>query len=259
MNTTKTRYFCGSPGPIPFVTLIRQLGDGTFARPTRSSIPVLAFWKRAIAFEEVCRELQIDPHGPTQICFEYPVPSADTRSKSSFTDVMCLTDDYAVAVEGKWTEPRYERVARWQTKGSAEHRKIVLQHWLACIEPFACDKPGVDAVSQAIYQMVHRTASACVAAGSKRTACVVYQCFGESDEPKHRVESDLKLWKKIIRPSERLRFFVLDVRLKRTGRFQELNTYNRACCGRADFANQLRDELVADSLFEFVSSVGCEV
>ncbi|MCX6908309.1 MAG: hypothetical protein NTY01_09725 [Verrucomicrobia bacterium] len=249
----KTLYFHGKPGPVQFGRLIKLMPDATFDRSTKSSIPVLAFWKQPQAFDRFSQKLKIETHGQVQICFEYPVRSADKHSKSSFSDVMCITDDYAIAIEGKWTECRGDRVEKWRKRVNAEHRESVLKHWLCCIERFTKRRPDENGLDDAIYQMLHRTASACVAAEGGRKACVVYQCFRESDKQKPKTGSDLKHLKKIIfgdQPMDRLRFFVLDVQIKRTHRFQELNKHS---------ANQLRDALLAGPLFEFESLEGHEI
>lgn len=247
----KTDYFYGKPGPVQFNRLIQLMPDATFARPKRSSNPVLAFWKRPQALDQLSQQLKIETHGDAHICFEYPVRSADKRSKSSYSDVMCITADYAIAIEGKWTEGLGDCVKKWRKKGKAEHRESVLEHWLCCIERFSNRKLHVKDFDDTIYQMVHRTASACVAAEDGRKACVVYQCFRESDKRKSKIDDNLKHLKEIIQPLDRLRFFVLDVQIKLTNRFQELI--------KTHSANELRDALVAGLLFEFENLEGHEI
>jgi hypothetical protein len=87
---------------------------------------------------------------------------------------MVLSGERCLAIEAKWTEPRYETVAEWlassKTKRSANaqlqekssNREKVLAGWHKLIQSRIPTIAPVGDFSNAIYQMVHRTASACV-------------------------------------------------------------------------------------------------
>lgn len=151
------------------------LSDSEFKNLTRSTLPLHAYWKNeSTVLSTVGTALGIDDLVTVQPSFEYPTASAGPRDKASYSDVMLKSPSTIIAVEGKWTEPRYETVPTWRVKGSESNRKNVLSHWLNLIRQKA---PGLKegAISQIPYQMIHRTASAC-AADNKR-AVVLYQIF----------------------------------------------------------------------------------
>jgi hypothetical protein len=149
--------------------------DSEFKNLTRSTLPLLAYWGNTLAaLSSIGNALGIHDLANVQPSFEYSTASAGPRDKASYSDVMVVSPSTAIAVEGKWTEPRYETVSKWQIRGNTSNRKRVLSHWLQLIRQKA---PGLneDAISEIPYQMIHRTASAC-AVGDKQ-AVVLYQIF----------------------------------------------------------------------------------
>ena len=69
--------------------------------------------------------------------FEHEVPVQRGRRKSSFTDLMIFGDDVAVAIEAKFTEPRYESVGTWLGGAPTANRVDVVEGWLCAIEAAA--------------------------------------------------------------------------------------------------------------------------
>ena len=136
-------------------------GDSEFKNLTRSTLPLRAYWNNAsTVLSTIGTALGIDDLVNVQPLFEYPTASATSRDKASYSDVMVVSPSTAIAVEGKWTEPRYETVSKWQIRGNESNREKVLSHWLQLIGKKAPELKQ-DAISQIPYQMIHRTASAC--------------------------------------------------------------------------------------------------
>jgi hypothetical protein len=149
--------------------------DYEFRNLTRSTLPLLAYWRNeATVLSTIGTALGIGDLVNARVSFEYATASADPRDKASYTDVMVESPSTAIAIEGKWTEPRYETVSEWRRKGSESNREKVLSHWLRLIRQKA---PTLDegGVAQTVYQMVHRTASACAIADKR--SVVIYQIF----------------------------------------------------------------------------------
>ena len=67
--------------------------------------------------------------GEPKFCFEYPVPVNGGKGKASMTDLMILADNYAIAIEAKWTEckHKYEVIGDWENSGDAVNHKKVLK------------------------------------------------------------------------------------------------------------------------------------
>jgi hypothetical protein len=149
--------------------------DYEFRNLTRSTLPLLAYWRNEGAvLSTIGAALGIDDLVNARVSFEYATPSAGLRDKASYTDVMVESPSTAIAIEGKWREPRYETVSEWRCKGNESNREKVLSHWLRLIRQKA---PALDqgGVAQTLYQMIHRTASACAIADKR--SVVIYQIF----------------------------------------------------------------------------------
>ena len=179
--------FFGRPHALDFEFLLRQMPDAEFGNLTRSTVPLLAFWSDPGRVAGALARLGIEPNPADKLCFEYPVKSLG-RNRASFTDVMYLSEQVALGVEGKSTEPMYETVAEWLTsRGVSENRRDVLDHWLGLIHG-----PGRqfdrEAVGGAVYQMLHRVASICSVAASRNV--LLYQIFGRDRADLSRKEGE---------------------------------------------------------------------
>lgn len=237
-----TSYHHGLPTSLDYSGLLDATADKDLATPTRSTVPHLAYWKeRGQRLEDLAAIVR----GPqtAQLCFEYPTKSLRGR-RASMTDLMILTDVVAVAVEAKWTESRYDTVGKWlpTTKTGAD----VLRHWLDLVAPYA-EPTEPDAVRDCVYQMIHRTASAC--AQKREQAHVVYQVF-ESPESKYDPAPDLANLKAVLRPTDRLSFWVHRVAVQPTQAHRDLVAEGSGEV--EERAQRTRAALVSDvPLFEF--------
>ena len=156
-----------------------------------SSLPLVQFWKPnpkgglsecAKTFLEKCG-LTLNLEG-SKFCFEYPVPVNSGKGKASMTDLMILADNYAIAIEAKWTEckRKYESIKNWEKSGDVENHKKVLNGWIAYINEYLEDRGSnwkmkrAESIKDIPYQLLHRVASACHVARKKK-AIVVYHLF----------------------------------------------------------------------------------
>ena len=127
--------------------LVEAMPDREFQNVTRSTIPLLAFWME--------RELD----SKSAFHFEYTVSSVG-RARPSHTDLMIISPDVVVGIEGKSTEPRYPTVEKWLDDGRPSKR-TVLKHWSTLISTCTGVTPSPVALDLCVYQMVHRLASVC--------------------------------------------------------------------------------------------------
>ena len=141
--------------------LIEAMPDKEFQNVTRSTLPLLAYWM----------EQELDSKSAYH--FEYTVASVG-RARPSHTDLMIISPDAVVGIEGKSTEPRYPTVEKWLEDGRPSKR-TVLQHWATLISTRTGVYPNPADLSLCVYQMVHRLASVCTPDRPKRT--LVYQIF----------------------------------------------------------------------------------
>src|SRR5712691_8249625 len=118
-----------------FEALVERLGPDTFASPKRSTVPLLDYWcVPEPPLRELGARLGVSWSDDTELHFEYEVPVQRGRGKSSYTDLMVLGNDVAVAIEAKFTESRYESVGTWLGRAQTTNRGEVLDGWLRAIE-----------------------------------------------------------------------------------------------------------------------------
>lgn len=146
-----------------------------FASPTRSTIPLLSLLKHG---GEIWKSVLLhfgSQDYSTEAHLEFSVPPPQGIGSASRTDVMLIDGDRAVAIEAKWTEPRYEEVGVWLKEGNdAENRLEVMSGWLSLLQSRVSKQLKLEDFNSAVYQMVHRAASACAAG---KTPALMYLQF----------------------------------------------------------------------------------
>jgi hypothetical protein len=116
-----------------------------------------------------------------ELHFEYQVPVQRGRGKPSYTDLIILGDDVAVAIEAKFTEPRYESVRTWLGPKQATNRADLLEGWIRAIGAVTEAAVDPEIVRELPYQLIYRPAS--VGCVKQRKRVVVYQLFAGSPAP----------------------------------------------------------------------------
>jgi hypothetical protein len=197
--------------------------------------------------------LQVARQGNTEMHFEYEVPVQRGSGKSSFTDLMIFADDVAVAVEAKFTEPRYESVSTWLGGAPTTNRIDVLEGWLCAIETATEASIRRDAVRDVPYQLIHRTASVCCV--GRRRRIVVYQVFGDS--PADYYVADLGRLAAAIAPPDRVAFVVLGCAYRSTDIYAQLE--ERWAAGERDLGDDVCEALIAGVLLEFRQPVAMTI
>lgn len=234
---------------------IERIADADF-KPTCSTVPLLAWWgDRQRALSTLASIAGTGGLGDADVCYEHPtVVRGKGRGKPSMTDVLVRHADGAIAVEGKWTEPRYPIVRDW-SRDSA-NRVAVLEYWLALIRPLCTDTSVSRAdIGDVVYQMLHRIASACGAVAAFGEALVVYQVFeGGGHEHAREYIADLELAAKVLRPGPRLRLALLRVPFEVTDTWRELADVARRKADRSAVAEEIRRRIgERGALFRFGS------
>ena len=102
--------------------LLDTYGAKEFDSPTRSTIPLLEYWRNpAPRLQELSEALGFSLPSRVQLNFEYTVSPPRGRGKASHTDLMIVSPEIAIAIEAKWTESRYEKVRDWLGNKSIGH------------------------------------------------------------------------------------------------------------------------------------------
>jgi hypothetical protein len=233
-----------------------------FASPTRSTVASLSWLKHEIsALDSLLKELEMP-----EVCdlhLEYTVPPQQGEGEASHTDLMIISGAFSLAAEAKWTEPRYDTVGKWLTKGpNPLNRRKVLTDWLGLLQKHAMHELHIEDFSEAVYQIVHRAASACAAGKMPKLA---YLVFKPSPDPKTagipKLHDDLThLWNLLGSPKG-FPFYLVEVRLSPTPAFKAIESLPKRDKATAQ---QVSDALFgSDRLFNFekyrVTRVGAKI
>jgi hypothetical protein len=240
--------------PIDEIALVAECyGDKEFQSPYRSTIPLLALLKEGGA---VYAEVK-GACGVPELCsehLEYTVAPRSGVGRPSHTDLMLAWSGGAVAIEAKWTEPRYETAAEWLKKGaSADNRRAVLSGWLELLQPHAGEKLDINTVGDCVYQMIHRAASACKAASGERPqlAYIIFtpQQGGQEASGAHYL-SDLERFHTAMGQPANFPMHLFEVSLTPTDAFKVIAPLRK---GEAETAERVRVALSGAPLFTFQS------
>jgi hypothetical protein len=221
-----------------------------FASPTRSTVASLSWLKHETSMlDSLLKELEMPEVYDLHLEYRVKPPKGD--GEASHTDLMIISGASSLAVEAKWTEPRYESVDKWLKKGSnPDYRREVLAGWLDLLQNQAMRRLHIEDFSVAIYQMVHRAASACSAGKIPKLA---YLIFKPSPDPKTapvpKLRNDLTyLWNLLGNPKG-FPFYVVEVPLSPTDAFAAIRSLPK---GHKETALPVKAALSgSDRLFKF--------
>ena len=243
----------------PFSTILYQYSDSNLKKLTRSTVPFLCYWKKYhTRLEKLSNMINIPLSKDIKFCFEFPVESYESNTPS-FTDLMIISENYAIVIEGKWTESKYENVKEWLQKGNKSNRINVLKHWIRIIENYSSTELGIDDFQSFTYQLVHRVASAC--AQNRDNIFMVYQIFQNKETVYHGYFYELIEFSKLIKPNNRLIFATLNINIGLTDKYLEKSKFLESI-DDSKKAHFIRKSILEDELFTFsgdnVSVVQCE-
>lgn len=204
----------GNPNPVTTMAdALRLYGSREFESARRSTVPMLALLMHDLnLFNEIVKRLGIP--NEYDLYLEYTVGPFGGRGKPSHTDVMLKAGRDALAVEGKWTEPMYQTIKDWPKKGKEKtaNQKAVLNGWLNRLGEQLDTTFDVADFDEAIYQMVHRAASAASAGERPRLA---YFTFKPSPDKQAATPNDIfnkltDLWNRLGKPAT-FPFFLVEI------------------------------------------------
>ncbi len=193
-------YSTGNQTRLTFDQIIDQANDNHLSRLTCSMVPTYDYW-RFLGNKILSQLMKV----PCNICFEYPVDSLP-GCPASYTDVMLIAPETAVAVESKWTE----NVSYHCHKHTSSQRIQLMEHWLRLIQPYTSKNLHVSDIDDIEYQLLHRTASACSL--NKPNCIVLYQIF-YIESITSAFHAEISKLKNLLAPSN-IRFFIDEVKIK---------------------------------------------
>jgi ribA/ribD-fused uncharacterized protein len=172
-------------------TLLGTFPADQFASPFRSTVPLLDMIRHhSERLADLVRSCTVSPQA---YHLEYCV-SGVAGGNPSQTDLMAIGSDGAVAVEAKWTEPRYETVAtRLKRRVSMDEsdnseaamvadrlvQERAVSAWIEILNRHAAKPLSLAAVDGVVYQVLHRAASACSVGAEPRLLYLHFHASGQ--------------------------------------------------------------------------------
>jgi hypothetical protein len=237
-----------------FAEVVKQFGPDALASPKRSTVPLLDYWRVPDSrLHDMATRFGLPSSDRFELHFEYEVPVQRGRGKPSYTDLMILGDDVAVAIEAKFTEPRYESVGTWLGPEQTANRADVLDGWIRAIEAVTEAPVDREIVRELPYQLIHRTASVCCV--SRRKRVVAYQVFGDSPGPYYA--QDLGRLASAMAAQDQVSFFIVRSPFHPTTAYAQLVA--RWDAGERGIGADVRDALIAGPLLEFDEPVAIPI
>ena len=176
-------------------------------------VPLLQYWYNQTNLEDIQQKLQIGTIN--EIHFDATENLNKGKSNicklTSNTDVLCLGDDFRIAVEGKYKEFKKLEQPQKYVHPTIKEMKVgrlpiiqkIQDDWLEAIHDFC--NPDTTRIDDLQYQFLLRLVDACI--NNPPRAIVLYQFFCEDNFDVNEWLVYLKEWKSIINPNERLSIF----------------------------------------------------
>ena len=255
----KTTRYCFDTEPVAGIEkLCEQMAGNALQSPYRSTVPLLSLIEHSQPEWHALLALWGAPPD-SMVHLEYCVASPKPGGNPSQTDALLMSDSTVWAVEAKWTEPRYETVAKRISKPESDGAdpRTTVAGWLKYLQPFSGRDLHVDDFGEVVYQALHRAASACAVANTnKLQPHLVYLHFHPSPLPSSATTSqyvsDLRILYALLGSPGVIKFTVAEVPLKPTAAFEVIKDLDRRS---RETAVQVKAALCSGPLFTFGTPV----
>ncbi len=168
------------------------------------------------------------------VYFEYRVASPKPGGNPSQTDALVLFSVQGLGCKAKWTEPRYETVARRLSKPEADGAdpRVTLNGWLQHLQRFATRHLDIEDFADVVYQVLHRAASACAVATEQQSQPqLIYLHFHPSplgnSATTDRYLSDVTNLHSLLGNPDGLTFAVVELPLHPTPAFEAIKDLDK--------------------------------
>jgi hypothetical protein len=272
MATSRWSFYRDQQAVADFPALVHTYQGKELASPFRSSVPLLALLRDAPdALSETFARLGVSP--AQSLHLEYKVAPPQGEGLPSQTDLVVKGAEGTLAIEAKWTEPRYETVARRiaaaNTRAKSKlsgvvaqddiaNRRLVVEGWLALMAPYCVRPLTLADIDSSVYQMIHRTASACAVGVAGRSSLAYLLFKTPSVEADHEFyANDLAALHRLMGSPRDLPFHLIEVALRPTEAFESIAKLKK---GADSTAMRVKAALLASRLFDVkeitVSQIG---
>jgi hypothetical protein len=247
--------YCFDTEPVEGIEeLCNRMTGKALQSPHRSTVPLLSLVEHSRPEWNSLLTSLGAPTGGT-IYFEYCVASPKPGGNPSQTDALLMSDSTVWAIEAKWTEPRYETVAKRISKPESDGAdpRMTVNGWLKYLQPFATRELRVDDMLDVVYQVLHRAASACaVATAHQRLPELVYLHFHPSASPNSATTNqyifDLRHLYALLGSPAGLKFRVVEMPIKSTAAFEDIQDLDKRA---TESSARVKAALCSTPLFTF--------
>lgn len=203
-------YNFGNPNGMSIDEIIDLSSNEHFSKITCSLLPTIDYWKN---IEN--RVMSLLKENDYKLCFEFPVKSIPC-AKSSYTDLMIVSEKTNIAVESKWNEKIGQSCIKWRR--TKERGEEVIKNWLGYISKYTRINYSLKEFEDIEYQILHRVASSCSL--NKEKCVVLYQLFYEDNKKKDYIEQLSKM--KLRVRSELIHFYIHNVKIEKKDKYYAL-------------------------------------
>ncbi|MGC1816596.1 MAG: hypothetical protein WA900_02950 [Casimicrobiaceae bacterium] len=244
-----------------FGALLERFGPRAFASPYRSTTPLLALTKDAWpVFDSILAECGSE--ADCTVHFEYKTHLPNVDGNPSQTDAMVLSATSAVAVEAKWTEPRYETVST-RLKGRVAalskedphnvklhetSQRAVIQAWLDLLQPLSRGQIQIEDVGDVVYQVIHRAASARATSRNPRLVYLHFRSSPAIGAAASDYRNDLDRLHAVLGHPPDFPFYVVDLPVEPTRAFRAIESLKK---GTTETDQRVREAIRSSCLFNF--------
>jgi hypothetical protein len=234
--------------------LCERMTGNALQSPYRSTVPLLSLVEHSQA-QWMSLLNSLGAPVDRDVYFEYCVVSPKPGGNPSQTDALLMSDKTVWAIEAKWTEPRYETVAKRISKPESDGAdpRTTVNGWLKYLQPLSTQELRVDDVLDVVYQVLHRAASACaVASATRLQPHLVYLHFHpsplSSSAKTDQYVSDLQHLHDLMGNPDGVKFTVVEMPLMPTEAFEKIKDLDKRA---NESATKIKKALCNGPLFTF--------
>lgn len=180
----------------------------------------MQYWQDELKIKQIEQMLKVGTIDKIHFDFTGPLKKDVTNifKLDSNTKVLCEGTDFKISVEGKCKDFKTTSANQKHDYPTIKQMKVgrpaiiqsVINSWLDVVQDFC--KPDMTKIDDLQYQFLLRLVDACNKNSGK--AIVLYQLFYEKENAlAEKWIKNLRVWKTIINPNERLSFFAQKIQI----------------------------------------------
>lgn len=221
--------------------LVKHINDSNkreLKSPFRSTIALICLVENTSYLSTLVNNEKI-----LKVIYEYEVPVIKGKGRPSCSDLVVITENKAIIIEAKRTEPKYPAVRKWLD--GSENKQLVLNDWLHYIKTYTQEDIHQEDILDIPYQMIHRLASAC--SFKDKEAKLIYLGFDLKASMKKYYSNNINLLKMLTNNK-------IDIELEEVNIIknkQQIILETKWNEGKRDLSSDVIEGIIRDDLMSF--------